>query len=214
MMKLTKLQMLGGISLISGSVLLTAYSIFFFTVLPVNEVRHDITLAILNQNWIWIALLAFIGVILMMFGFTAVYSKLYMESGILGFLGYVFIEIAYLFQACKVTWEIFLYPVIAGNQSSILLFKDSVLKNSNLIMAFKNIASITIFVGIVLFCIALIRSKEFPKSAGILIFAGALIYGLGPILSLFIAIGGIIILSAGCLIAGLKLIKPASEISN
>jgi hypothetical protein len=211
-MELSKLQKLGGISLIIGSTLFTAYSILFFTILPVNSVRHDITLAILNQNWIWIAMLAFFGVILMIFGFTAVYSKLYMESGIIGFLGYLFVEIAYLLQACKVTWEIFLYPVIAGNQSSILLFKDSVLKNSNLIIAFKNVASITIFIGIVLFCIALVRSKEFPKSAGLLIFTGALLYGLGPILSIFIAIGGIVILSIGCLIAGLKLIKQVRNI--
>jgi hypothetical protein len=35
-MKLSKLQMLGGISLIAGSLLLTAYSVSYFTLLPVE----------------------------------------------------------------------------------------------------------------------------------------------------------------------------------
>ena len=206
-MKLSKLQKFGGVSIILGSVFLTAYSVFFFTLLPIGKVRQDMTMGILNPNWIWIGMTAFFGVVLMMFGFTAVYSKLFKESGALGFLGYVFVEIAYLLQACKVTWEVCLYPVIAQNQSSVFLFKDSILKHSFAYVAFRSAASISILLGIVLFCVMLIRSKEFPKSAGILIFIGAFLYGLGPMLTVVMAIGGIIILSIGCFQVGLKLIN-------
>ena len=143
----------------------------------------------------------------MMFGFTAVYSKLFKESGALGFFGYIFVEIAYLLQACKVTWEVCLYPVIARNQSSALLFKESILKHSFAFIAFRSVASLSILLGIVLFCVMLIRSKEFPKSAGILIFIGALLYGFGPMLTISMAMGGIIILSIGCFQVGLKLIN-------
>ena len=112
------IQKLGGISLMLGSILLLIYSILFPLLLPVHEMRHDLTTVILNPNWIWIAVVAFAGIILMVFGFTAVYSKLYAESGLVGLLGFIFVVIAYLLQACQVTWEIFLYPIIAG----ILLF--------------------------------------------------------------------------------------------
>lgn len=210
-MKLSKLQMFGGISLILGSVFLTAYSVFFFSLLPFRVARQDMTLAILNPNWIWIAGIAFVGVVLMMFGFTAAYSKLYRESGILGFLGYLFVEIAYILQACKVTWEICLYPIIARNQYSIILFKENILRHSHLVGAFSLAATIAIFLGIILFCIMLVRSKEFPKSAGILIFTGALLYGLGPMLTVAIAISGIIVLSIGCLQVGLKLINQTDN---
>jgi hypothetical protein len=210
-MKLSNLQKYGGISLILGSLCLTAYSVFFFTLLPFSKVRLDMTPGILNPNWTWICMVAFVGVILMIFGFTAAYSKLYKKSGALGFLGYVFVEIAYLFQACKVTWELCLYPVIAGNQSSIFLFKDSILKNSSGFVVFKSVASISILLGIVLFCLMLVRSKEFPKSAGILIFIGALFYGLGPMLTVAMAISGIIVLSIGCFQVGLKLINQTEN---
>ena len=210
-MELSSLQKFGGFSLIAGSLCLTAYSVFFFTLLPFNKIRQDFTLAILNPNWTWICLVVFIGVILMLFGFTAAYSKLYKDSGVLGFLGYIFVEIAYLFQACKVTWELCLYPVIARNQSSVTLFKDAIINHSHGIAVFKSVASISILLGIVLFCLMLIRSKEFPKSAGILIFIGALFYGLGPMVTVVMAIGGIIVLSIGCFQVGLKLINQTEN---
>jgi hypothetical protein len=64
-----------------------------------------------------------------------------------------------------------------------------------------------IFLGILLFCFALVRSKDFPKAAGILIFVGVLVYALGPVLSMMVAIGGIIVLSLGCLLLGPDLIR-------
>ena len=206
-MQLSTIQKLGGVSLILGSVLLLAYSILFPLLLPMSEMLTDFTLLVLNPNWLWISLVVFIGVMMMIFGFVAVYSKLFAESGLTGLVGFIFIEIAYIFQACKVTWEIFLWPVIASNQTSLFLLKDFVIKNSALVVTFREIASITIFAGIILFCIALIRSKSFPKLGGILIFIGAFMYGLGPLLSVIVAMAGIFILSIGCTIIGLSLIK-------
>jgi hypothetical protein len=201
------IQKLGGTALMLGSALFLIYSILFPLLLPVNEMHHDLTTVILNPNWIWIAAVAFTGILLMIFGFTAVYSKLYAESGIVGLLGFIFVVIAYIFQACQVSWEIFLYPVISSNQASMFLFRDFVIQHNSLVGIFKGIAGGAIFIGIILFCIALVRSKSFPKSAGILIFIGAFLYGLGPLLSVLLAIGGIFILSIGCSVLGLSLMK-------
>jgi hypothetical protein len=207
-MQLTTLQRFGGISLIVGSALLTAYSVFFPVLLPVTQIRHDFTMLVNNPNWIWIALVAFIGVILMIFGFIAVYSRLYAASGLVGFLGFLFIELAYILQAGKVTWEICLYPVISANGSSATLLRDFIIQHNSLVIAFKTVSSATIFLGIILFCLALVRSREFPKIAGILFFSGAFIYGFAPVLSVYlVAIAGIFILSMGCLIMGVTLTR-------
>jgi hypothetical protein len=85
--------------------------------------------------------------------------------------------------------------------------RDGILRDHPLVHAFKAGASATIFLGILLFCFALVRSKEFPKAAGILIFVGALVYALGPVLSMMVAIGGIVVLAIGCLLLGLELIR-------
>ncbi len=197
----------GGISLIIGSLLLTVYAVAFSLLLPVKGGSYDLSFVVLNPNWRWISAIAFFGVILMMIGFTAAYSRLRVSSGATGFLGFLFMEAAYLLQACKATWEIFLYPVIAANPGSAFLLRDGVIKHDALVVAFKAGASITIFLGIVLFCFALVRSKEYPKIAAILIFVGAFVYALGPLLSLIVAIAGIFTHSIGCLILGSTLVR-------
>lgn len=204
-MKLETLQKYGGLSIMSGSLLLTAYSICFSLFLPVSSLRQDYVSTVLNSNWIWITSLAFFGVLFMIFGFTAVYSKIRETSGALGFWGYIIIELAYLLQACNITWEICIWPVIASNASFAPLLGDKILSHSQFVSILSYSSMLTIFVGIILFCIALIKSNVFSKYGGILIFAGAILYGLGPMVSLIVAIGGIFIFSAGCFIIALKM---------
>jgi hypothetical protein len=206
-MKLSTIQKFGGLALIVGAILFAAYSVLFLSLFPVSEIQRDFARVVMSPPWIGVAAIAFAGVVLMVFGFAAVYSRIHQGAGTLGLAGFVLIEIAYLLQACKVTWEIFIYPVIAGNQSSATLLRDGILRDHPLFHAFKAGASATIFLGISLFCFALVRSKEFPKAVGILIFAGALVYALGPALGMVVAIGGIVVLSLGCFLLGLELIN-------
>jgi len=213
-MKLGSLQKLGGFSLILGSTLLTVYAIAFPVFLPdIKMVQGDFTVIVLNPNWQWIALVAFFGVILTMAGYAAVYSRLYSKSGLVGLLGFLFLEIAYLLQACKVTWEAFLYPVIASNAGAATLLRDQLLKHSQPVLVFRSVASGCILVGIVLFCFTLIRAREFPKIAGALIFLGALTYAVGPAVSLLVAIAGIFTVSIGSLILGASLIRNQNGLS-
>jgi hypothetical protein len=209
-MKFSTLQRLGGVSIIVGSLLLAAYSLCWATLLPVHERMRDPSVIILNSNWIWISCLPFVGVILMIFGFTAAYSKIYQKAGVLGFGGYFLVVLAYIFQAAKITWEIFIYPIIAGYGPSKPLIQERILMHHQLYGLFRICAEATIFIGVVLFCIVLIKSR-FPKAAGILILCGAIIYGFGPIVHLYIELAGIFILASGCFVLGNNMFKTANE---
>jgi hypothetical protein len=206
-MQLSTIQKYGGVSIVLGSALLLAYSILFSSLMPLEAVNTDYSLLVLNPNWLWLAVVAFFGILFLIFGFAAAYSRIFAESGWIGLMGFVIVELAYIFQACKVSWEIFLWPVIASNQASLFLLKDFVIRKSPLVMEFRWIANLTILAGVVLFCIALIRSKSFPKSGGILILIGAFLYGLGPLLSVAAAMAGVFILGVGCTVVGVKLMK-------
>jgi hypothetical protein len=210
-MKFSTIQRWGGISIILGLLFLTAWAICWSTILPVNERLRDISLMISSPNWIWISSLAFPGTLFMIFGFTAVYARLYNKAGVLGLIGYVFIILAYIFQAAKITWEIFVYPIIVGFEPSIALFRDKILMQHPQFILFRWLASIAIFLGVILFCITLIRSREFPKSAGILILCGAIIYAVGPVINIYLAIAGVVILSIGCFIVGYKMFFDVKE---
>jgi hypothetical protein len=206
-MNYNSLQKLGGISIICGAFFLTLWTICWIFLLPSTEGMKDASLMILNSNWSWITSISFFGIIFMIFGFTSVYSKIFNKTGIIGLAGYIFIILAYIFQAAKVTWEHFIYPILASNANTIFMIKDRSFFLAPQIILFRYIADITIFIGVILFCISIIKSKDFNPLSAILIFAGAVLYGVGPIINVYLAIGGVIILSIGCTLLGLRMIK-------
>ncbi len=206
-MNVLSLEKIGGASIILGSLLLTAYAALFPVLLPLGNGTYDFVEVVSNQNWVRLAAMAFAGVLLMLVGFYAVYSRIRSEAGLLGAIGFLFIEAAYLLQACKVTWELFIYPVIAAHPESAFLLRDLVIKHDPAVGIFRLMASVTILVGIVLFCYSLYRSREYPKAGAVLIFGGALVYAVGPMISIFVSVAGIFTLAVGCLLIGLRLFR-------
>ena len=206
-MRISLFEKLGGYSLIAGSLLLAVYSALFTTLLPIGNGRYDYVQVVLDPQWRGLALAAFAGVLLMQVGFYAVYTRMRPTSGLGAALGFLFIEAAYLLQACKVSWELFLYPIVAEHPESAFLLRDAIIRNDSLVVLFRTMSSLTILVGIVLFCFALYRSEQFPKPAALLVFTGALVYAVGSMLSIFVAIAGIFILAGGCFLLGMPLIN-------
>ena len=201
------LNQTGGIALILGAILFALYSSLFFVLLPIGSGNFDLAAAVMDPDWLRLTITAFLGILLMLYGFYAVYARLQNSSGGLGATGFLLIELAYLLQACKVTWEIFLYPVIAANPGSAFLLRDGVLKHAPAVMLFRSASSLIIFAGILLFCAALYRSRQFPKIAPVLVFAGALLYAVGPFISIFVGVPGIFLFAIGCSLLGLHLLR-------
>ncbi|MBI3599889.1 MAG: hypothetical protein HY097_04510 [Nitrospinae bacterium] len=206
-MNYLSIEKVGGVSLILGSLLLTVYAALFPILLPIGDGTYDYVQVVLNPNWIRLAIVAFVGVLSMLVGFYAVYSRLRSNAGLVGAIGFLFVEAAYVLQACKVTWELFLYPIIASHPESAFLLREAVIKHDPAVVIFRIAAAITIFIGIVLFCLTLYRSDEYPKRGAILIFVGALVYAIGPMVSVFVSVAGIFILSIGCLLIGVRLFR-------
>ena len=192
---------MGGLSLILGSSLLAVYAILFAVLLPVGAPYDQLVVA---PSWRPLALTALVGVLLLIGGFYAVYAKMRSTAGTIGAIGFAFVEIAYILQACRITWELCIDPVIASRPESVFLLRDMVLFNDPAATAFRLVSTLTIFAGTVLFSVTLYRSREYPKAAAILTGVGALVYGIGPMISIFVAIAGIVAFSTGCLLIGLR----------
>ena len=207
-MRLLFLQRLAGSALIAGSVLLALYAIAFPILLPIDRMETDFAQLVLNPHWLWLAGVAFAGVLLLSAGFAGVYSRLYGSAGWIGLLGFVFLELAYLLQAMLVSWEVFLYPLIARHADSIALLRDKLIIQDELVHGFELATAAAILVGTVLFCLAIVRSRAFPRYAGVVVFVGALLYGLN--LTMILAIAGILLHALGCLILALRLFRPAA----
>lgn len=200
-------EKLGGIAIMAGSLLLSAYAVLFPVLLPLGTGTFDYAEVVRSPGWVPLAAVAFAGVLSLLVGFYAIYAKMRATAGLQGAVGFLFIEAAYLLQVCKVTWELFLYPVIARYPETAFLLRDAVIKNDPAVLVFRISASATILIGIVLFCLSLYRSTIYPKSAAVLIFAGALVYALGPAISVFVSIAGIFTFAVGCMLLGVRLLR-------
>jgi hypothetical protein len=207
-MKLESMQKAGGVTIILGGLLLAVYALIFVTLLPVGEARKDASLLVLNPHWRWLAALAGSGLILLMFGFAMAYTRMFATAGKLGFGGLLLVEFAYLQQTSKVTWEIFIYPVLANHTETLPLLSRRLLAQDAFVVGFRTIGSLAIFAGIICFCAALIRSHVFSKLSGSLILGGALLYGLGPMLTTSVALIGIVVFSVGCVTLGRHMLCP------
>lgn len=210
-MRLETIQKLGGICVALGASLLAAYAICFASLLPVEQARQDFSQLVLNPHWRWIACLALFGLILLMAGFAAAYTRMMRQGGITGLLGLLFVELAYLQQAAKVSWEIFLYPLIANHPGSLELLRQGLIRQDPTVGLFRLVGSIAILAGVVLFCFALLRSRVYPRAAGLLIFFGALAYGLGPLFNIWIALGGIATFAFGGILLGRAMVSGRTQ---
>ena len=204
-------ERIGGIALIIGALLFAAYSSLYLILLPIAEGKFDYAQVVRNPAWLPLAVTALSGIALMMLGFYFVYARIRPYTGFIGAIGFFFIESAYFLQGCKVTWDIFIYPVIVAHAESAFLLADGIIWNDPNVILFRAIASLTILAGIVLFSLAVFHSRRFPPTFPALIFIGAIIYAVGPYFSLYLAISGIFIFAVGCLMLGVELMRHAKQ---
>jgi len=201
------LDKLGAVAVVTGGMLLALYAVAVTMLLPISGGSYDLAKVVLDPDWLWISLVGFAGVLLLMPGFLAVHNRL--AAGAVGLVGIMVIEFAYLLQACKLSWELFLYRAIAAQEGSRFLLSDAVLRHDHMVVLFRTLASVAILVGTVLFCFTLFRSREYPRAAAVLVFVGAITYGVGPAISVYVGIAGIFMFAVGCLLLGQRLARPA-----
>lgn len=206
-MTLNTLRELGGLSLMIGGLLLAVYVALFNTILPVETMEHDFTRMVLTPYWIPVCAVALVAVILLVFGCTAAYSKLYASSGVLGLSGYVVLTTAYIFQAGQLVLEVFFYPAIASTENGLEIFRQDILINHPMAQVFTLLFMVILGVGVLLFGIAVLRSNVYSNVSGVLFIAGAVLYAASPMF--LVNLAGIILFAAGCFLIGLRVRRPA-----
>jgi len=161
-----------------------------------------------NPYWKPLALVGLVGVIAILAGVDGIFARLRGSAGLAGTIGLLLTKVALVFQACMLTWELLLDPIIAGHPDSVFLLRDRVIAMSPAMMTFQWVVLTTTGLGVPLFGFAVFRSGQFPKGAILLIVLGAVVYAIGPRLSVFAAIGGVIMFALGGVLIGARLWRP------
>lgn len=206
-MNLSTLHKLSGWSFITGASLLVIYSVAFFACLPMASLNDNFAALVSDPDWLWIVCSAFFGILLMLPGYTAIYSVTFRSGGWAGLTGYVLIVFANLLQMCQVTWEVFIYPILAHHTETAFLLSDHVIETDPGIAVFFWTSSLSILIGIILFCRMVARSGHFGKAGAWGMAGGAILYGIGPFLTVYVAIGGIVLFAAGAICLANNLIR-------
>jgi hypothetical protein len=208
-METLSVQRFCAVALAVGAVLIAAYSIAFAALFPRDALLLDLGAAVVTPAWRTLALTALVAVLLLMIGFGGVYSRMARTGGVLGLAGFLTLELAYFFQAAKVTWELCIYPLLARDPGAAGLLTSPAFHRDPGVAAFRLVATLAILVGVVLFSLAIVRSRVLPWVAGVLVLVGAVMYGVGPMVSIAFAYVGIVVLAAGCLMLARALLRPA-----
>ncbi|MDA3899086.1 MAG: hypothetical protein PF637_01060 [Spirochaetes bacterium] len=201
----------GAFSLFTGAIFLVIYSLMVGRMMSIVNAAEDFCVVIKHSLWMPSTIIVFAGLLFLMLGFAVVYSQIAFRAGALGFIGIVVLEFAYLLQAAKVTWEIFIYPQLALDDATSFLIRDEVLWNSWSITVFIILSTVSILAGIIIFCISLYRSTFYTKLTSILLLVGAVLYGTGELIHMTVAITGILIFAAGCFMCGMTLLKKTMD---
>lgn len=202
-MEIDKIQKLGGICLMLGGILLAVYVFLYNMLLPVDFIESDFSRLVLSPHWVQVLSLALFAVILLVFGFTAAYSKIYTFSGIVGLAGYIVLMIGYEFQIGQLVLEVFFYPIIASTDGGIELFRQDALIHHTMAQWFYMLFVVSIGLGVLLFGITAIRSKVYSIWSGLLFILGAVLYVLA--LTFVLKMAGIMLFATGCSLIGLRL---------
>jgi len=96
-------EKLGGVAIIVGALLLSAYAVLFPILIPLGTGAFDYAEVVRIPGWVLLAAVAFVGVLALLVGFYAVYAKMRATAGLQDTVGFLFVEVAYLHQAFKVT---------------------------------------------------------------------------------------------------------------
>ena len=190
-------ERVAGTCVVFGAILLAAYGLLFVLLLPIGQGAFDYPRLVVSPYWMPLALVALVGVISILAGVDAIYARLPASTGVVGAIGLLLTKVALVFQACMLTWELLLDPIIAGHPDSVFLLRDRVLATSAAMRAFQWVVLLTTGVGAPLFGFAVFRSRQFPRRAVLLIVLGAVVYAVGPRISVFLAIGGVILFALG-----------------
>ena len=207
-------ERVAGTCVVFGAILLAAYGLLFVLLLPIGQGVFDYPRLVVSPYWMPLAFVALVGVISILAGVDAIYARLPGSTGVVGAIGLLLTKVALVLQACMLTWELLLDPIIAGHPESVFLLRDRVLATSAAMRAFRWVVLLTIAVGAPLFGFAVFRSRQFPGRAVLLIVLGAVVYAFGPRISVFLAIGGVILFALGGALIGARLWRPPSSQSG
>jgi hypothetical protein len=148
-----------------------------------------------DSDWLWVNIIGLTATMLLAVGLLGLYLKQAKETGLLGFIGFLFAFFGSLLFMCIQYIETILWPIFAEHAQSLLehegaMFTDTVFTIFYLIMGFS------LALGFIILGIATLRAKILSKWGALLMMIGGAVFSL-VISVIIVRTIGIVLLAAG-----------------
>jgi hypothetical protein len=190
-----------GLSLVVSSILLFVIwfihiGIFYKEIISSNYIDIFRT-----QTWIIMNSIILFIILIITYGIFGIYLIIYKKTLVFGLISFVIFLIGFVLFISNHFYETYLWPVIANESKEAFI----ILQNDKLLGAVYNISTFIWFIGILLFSINMLISKEFPKYLIVLWFIGGSMFGLG--LGIYLRTIGLIPFLISMFFIGIKVLK-------
>jgi hypothetical protein len=175
MRKLADFSLSGMLCIVYSVIMLIGICLWYF-VLPYNGSIENYSVMILDDNWVIINIILWLGTGIGIFIFFSLLYSVKQKIKKIGKAGLVLIIIAFLIQFSLYSWEAFIFPeLIKINQIKDAISNGIVISSNSINMLF-GCFSLFYISGFLLFGISSIKNKVFPLYSILLIITGSAIY--------------------------------------
>jgi hypothetical protein len=162
-----------------------------------------------DSDWLWVNIVGLIATMLLAVGFLGLYLKQAKETGMLGFIGFLFAFFGSLLFMCVQYIETVLWPIFTEHALGLLehegaMFTDTVFTIFYLIMGYS------LALGFIILGVTTLRAKILSKWGALLMMIGGAIFSL-VISVIIVRTIGIVLLAAGLVWLGWEIGKDSRE---
>lgn len=167
-----------GIANLAYSIMLLTVGILFYLLLPVSKIATNYSLLISQPSWIPLNIISMIALIMGIWGLFGMYMKQRNESGLLMLSGLIMTMTALVMKASATSWEFIVWPAIMKENPATSLLSNSLIYKDPGILSFYGLFTLLFAIGYILFGIASLKAKIFPKWSSILLIIGGPVYAI------------------------------------
>lgn len=172
--------------------------------LPVNAGQQDYSLMIRDPDWLLVALIGLLSAIIGIFAVFGLYLVNRDHPGGLLFAGTVLLVLGLVFETAGLTWDIFIWPVLAASDKYAGFITDGLFVQSPQLMSFLITMLALLAAGNILTALGLGRTGKYGNWVPWLMIIGIILYVAGNFVSLQIATAGLCLYSIAFVMIGIK----------
>lgn len=166
---------------IAGSVGLLIWWMLFPVLLPLENASQNFQNLVLDSRWISVNLLGLISCLFLCLGLPGIYLAHYKHFKMYGFSGLLLACTGLILFTSIQYYETIIWPAAAQINPDLLNSGGALVSGNSAVLTGLLLSGIVLGLGYIIFGIAALKTKKYPKAAIWLLMVGVVIFGNGII---------------------------------